>query len=96
MICESCKRAGKFNADANRIAFYSVANAEIVRKTAQEWHACCSDIKCGCQHIIGDVINRSRVKRDENGKADPIDYRRPSGGVVSGIADNKRRDLGTA
>jgi len=62
MICDKCKKAGKYNTEANQRQFHDgVKVADSIREVARKWHAKCLFKDCTCQHVLGDFINRDRV-----------------------------------
>jgi hypothetical protein len=72
MICDCCKTAGAYNAEANhKVWFAGVKAAEEWRYVARRMHAKCSSIDCTCQHILGDVLNRNRI-HDDSSNADSV------------------------
>lgn len=59
MICGPCKKAGQFNQAANRA---DALDPEAIRERAREWHKACENSKCTCQHVVGDVLDRTKIK----------------------------------
>jgi len=56
MVCNNCRRAGKFNALANQQA--GEPTERVLRRSAEGWHEICTDIVCTCQHVTGRVLLR--------------------------------------